>query len=413
MAVVARFLPFTIKGFRRQIQTAVAVGDGLAARLLRERDSSIKAVLDSECSAPHHEGEGGYFWDSLVVRLGEFSPRKAQLILEWKLEKLLSEDVRTYDQYLRLILHSSKLNNLSFAMKVFTSIEGHGLSPNTQIFNALVSTSLSVGNFVTALSLFEIMQWSDNAKPDLATYNYFISMYSRQGDDRGMKGWYSAAKQSGFLPNIQTYELLIVGHVRSENFKDADMFYQELLRSKISPNSQILNAMLEGSCREKDAWRVRELIEYIMKEGWSLSKPLVEMVIQLHLEQGLAEDLIDFLDLLKPTTDSISQPSVYSSFIRFYAVLDKLDDMECLIGRMLNDGMMFTNKEDVEVVICSYFRKKAFEKLDLFLGRIQGSYKLARSTYDLLVAGYRKFGLNDRLDCIVKHMQGDQYASNM
>jgi hypothetical protein len=66
---------------------------------------------------------------------------------------------------------------------------------------------------------------------------------------------------------------------------------------------------------------------------------------------------------------------------------------------------MFMCPEDVEVIICSYFRHKEFDRLDLFLNHIRSFLKLNRSTYDILVAGYRKFDLHERLDSTINDMR--------
>jgi hypothetical protein len=84
--------------------------------------------------------------------------------------------------------------------------------------------------------------------------------------------------------------------------------------------------------------------------------------------------------------------------------------MEHAICRMLDNGLMFTCPEDVEAVICCYFRHKDFDRLDSFLNGIQSLFKLSRSTYDILVAGYRRFGLQERFDSTIKNMRRAGFA---
>jgi hypothetical protein len=67
--------------------------------------------------------------------------------------------------------------------------------------------------------------------------------------------------------------------------------------------------------------------------------------------------------------------------------------------------MSFKSPSDVEKVISSYFRQEAYERLDLFLEHIKSYYKLTRSTYDLLVAGYRRVGLMEKLNLLMEDMK--------
>ena len=87
-----------------------------------------------------------------------------------------------------------------------------------------------------------------------------------------------------------------------------------------------------------------------------------------------------------------------------YASSDRLDDVEYSVGRLLKQGLSFNCPDDVEKVICCYFRRSAYDRLDLFLEHIKGYYVLTRSTYDLLIAGYRQAGLSEKLDMVMKHM---------
>ncbi|GLT52962.1 hypothetical protein SLA2020_262670 [Shorea laevis] len=61
----------------------------LLARLLQEPSSRIKSALDSEDMSALKSS--GFSWEALVTSLRSSSPQKAQLVLEWRLEKMLEE----------------------------------------------------------------------------------------------------------------------------------------------------------------------------------------------------------------------------------------------------------------------------------------------------------------------------------
>ncbi|XP_008776923.1 pentatricopeptide repeat-containing protein At2g30780-like [Phoenix dactylifera] len=411
MASISGVLAVARRRFCRQTPTSslTVAANSLLAKLLRESEPGIKIALDAEEESLTAQRDAS-FWQPLIAALLSSAPRKAQLVLEWKLDKLCGEGIRDWIPYSKLIYFCGKLGNIPFAMKVFTSMEAQGIRTNTCTFNALVTSCLSTGNVVTALSLFEIMERNENCKPDLATYNAFVSMYSKYGDGHNMVGWYLAGKKAGFSPNIQTYESVITGFIRLEKYDDADRFYKEMMSNEILPNLTILESKLEGLCKQKDMHGIKEFLKFVVDGGWELSEPMAEKLARMYKELGLVKEMEQLLGLIKPTLDVGVLSRIHCGMIRLYALSDSLDDMEYSVGRMLKAGMTFTCPEDVDAVISSYFRQQAFTRLDLFLDRIRCSYKLAKSTYDLLVSGYRKFDLHERLGLIVKDMKNVGYA---
>ena len=319
---------------------------------------------------------------------------------------MVRDNERDLVPYLELIFLCSKVQNVPFAMRVFNSMEAHGIKLTSSVFNALICTCLSSGNVMTALSLFEIMQSSENCKPNSETYNTFISVYSNLGNDKAMQAWYLAQKGAGFSADLRTYESLISGCARSRNFDCADRFYEEMMLSGIMPDGQILENILRGLCEQRSISKVEQLLKFMMDGEWEINVSMAEKLMGLYFEHGTVEKMEELLLNLMNSNQSFAVlQQVHCGIIRMHAMLDRLDDMEYSVGRMLKQGMSFRCPDDIEKVVCAYFRREAYERLDLFLGHIKGSYKLTKSTYDLLVAGYRRAGLSEKLDLVMDGMK--------
>lgn len=377
----------------------------LAQILIQEPLSRIKTTLDSEMVNKSEDQNRHISWDSLLVSVHSSSPPKAQLVLEWRLEKLLKENERNLDNYSDLIRLCGKIHNMQTAMRVFTLMEDHGVKPTSMVFEALISAHLSSGNMTTALSIFETMQNSEDFKPTAHTYNLFISAFANMGNSKVMLAWYSAKIASGFLADRDTYNALILGFIKSKRFEDADRIYGEMLVAEIKPNTLTLHNMLVGLCEQKDLVKIRGFLKGILEHKWEINGFMVEKLVGFYSDLGLVEELEWVLVALTETNhnqdlDIISQ--IHNGLIRVYAKLDRLDDMEYSIGRMLKQGVSFRSHKDVENVVCSYFRRDAYDRLDVFLEFIKSSHKLARSTYELLVAGYRRGGLYEKVDLVIK-----------
>ncbi|KAK6912706.1 Pentatricopeptide repeat [Dillenia turbinata] len=377
--------------------------NSLLMKLIQEPNSRIKARLDIEANCIHNTSD--FAWDSLVTALRSSSPQKVQLVLEWRLEKMLEMNERNDVCYSELISLCAKVQKPQVAMLVFTSMEATGVKPRSAVFNALIRAWLSSGNIMTALSLFEIMGSSEDYKPDSDTYNIFISFYSEMGNQKSMLAWYSAKTSAGFSTDIQAYESLISGCTKSKNFDMADKFYKEMVLSGIEPSMKILESKLQGYCEQRKFGQIKGLLMSMFNSGWEISEKLAVKAIRLYSELGTIKEMEALLSSL---TKSNPNPEIlqllHCQIIRMHAMSDRLDDLEYEVGRMLKQGVSFKSPDDVEKIICSYFRREAYDRLDLFLERISDSYKLNRSTYDLLISGYKRAGLSRKLDMVMEDM---------
>ncbi|KAK7293828.1 hypothetical protein RJT34_16703 [Clitoria ternatea] len=377
----------------------------LLLKLLQVPNSRIKTTLDQEIPSfqrSHHS------WDFLIASLSPSSSDKARLVLEWILEKMLKEKEKDYDLFSKLIFLCGKAKNVQLGMRVFSSMEANGVKPTSLVFNSLISVCLSSHDVVTALSLFEIMECSESYKPDFQTYNIFISAFSKSGNVETMLAWHSAKKAAGHGPDLQMFESLISGCIDSRKFEIADRIFEEMMVSKIVPSASILENMLKGFCKQKNLVRAAEFFKFVINAGWEINENMVDKLVALYQEQGQVEKLEELLETMtRPrvlTTDVLRR--IHYGIVRMYAMLDRLDDVESAVGRMLKQGLSFTSADDVEKVICSYFRREAYDRLDIFLECLRScSYVPGKSTYDLLISGYRRVNLLGRVDSVIEDMK--------
>ncbi|XP_050365741.1 putative pentatricopeptide repeat-containing protein At1g31840 [Argentina anserina] len=400
MASVSRVLPATrrvllIPSTSQSRRWLSSNQSSLLLRLMEEPTSRIKTLLASAA-----EEDPALSWESLLTSLASSSSReKTHLVLEWKLEKLVRENERDNARYSELISLCGIVRNLPLAMQVFSSMEANGVRPICAVFNSLIRVCFSSGNLFTAISLFEIMESSEGFKPNSDTYDAFISGFLKLGRTEKMQAWYFAKKAAGLESDIETYQSLISSCVKLRNYELADTFYRDMVSSGIMPNLPILECMLEGHCKRRSCADVKDLLVMVCGYGWKVSEKMAEMVVGLHIELGKVKPLEELLEILRETDQSLEVlSSIHCGIIRMCAMMDRLDDVEYSVGRMLKQGLSFKHKDDLEKVICSYFRLLEYDRLELFLECIKGSYELTDSTHDLLVAGYRRAGLSDKLD---------------
>lgn len=285
------------------------------------------------------------------------------------------------------------------------AMESVGLKPTSDVFNSLISTSLCVGNEMTALSLFEVMERSDDCKPNSKTYNAFVLVYAKWGKVKVMQAWASAKRDAGFPADLQSYESLISGCVKARMYDNAERFYEEMVSSGFIPNTHILDRMVDGFCEQKDLSRAKEFLLNMIDNGWEISAHIADRLSGLYSGLGMMEGIEELLQTLIATNESQEVLlRVHCGIIGMHAKADRLDDMEYAVGRMLKQGISFKSANDVKVIIRSYFRREAYDRLELFLEHIKGSYQFTKSTYDVLVTGYNEAGLSEKLDVLLKEL---------
>ncbi|KAJ0952058.1 putative tetratricopeptide-like helical domain superfamily [Helianthus annuus] len=376
----------------------------LTQRLIQEPISRIKTTLDSEITNKNIE----ISWDSILTSVHHHSPPKAQLVLEWRLEKLLTQNEKNDNMYSDLIHLCSKIHSPQTAMWIFTSMESRGRKPSSNILNALISAHLSSNNLVAALSIYETMQNLEDYKPTAHTYNLFISAFANLRNSKAMLAWYSTKIASGFLADLDTYEALILGCIKLKRFEDAERFYGEMLVAGIKPNELILHNLLVGFCEQKESVKLRAFLKDTLENKSMIDGYLAEKLVGFYCDLELVDEMEWVLVELTEAghnQDLGIVSRIYNGLIRVYAKLDRLDDMEYSIGRMLKQGVSFRSDKDVENVICSYFHQGAYGRLDVFLEFMKGSCMLARSSYELLLDGYRRAGLGEKVDLVIKDLE--------
>ncbi|KAK7384905.1 hypothetical protein VNO78_30608 [Psophocarpus tetragonolobus] len=376
----------------------------LLLKLLQVPNSRIKTTLDQEMPLLENSQPS---WDFLVTSLSPSSSDKARLVLEWILEKMLKEKEKDHDLFSELIFLCGKVKDVMLGMRVFSSMEATGVKPTSLVFNSLISVCLTSQDVLAAVSLFEIMERSESYKPDFHTYNIFISAFSKSGNVDAMLGWYRAKKAAGLGPDLQTFESLISGYVNSSRFEIADRIFEEMMSSGIVPSTSMLESMLKGICKQKSLIRAKEFFKFVIDSGWEISENMIDMLVALYRHQGKVEEMEELLEtMMKPcliTNGVLAR--IHCGIVKMYAMLDRLDDVEFAVGRMLKQGLSFTNADDVEKVICSYFRREAYDRLDIFLECLKSCYVIKKSTYDLLISGYKRAHLLEKVDRMMEDMK--------
>eukprot|EP01018_Ginkgo_biloba_P023985 Gb_25746 [translate_table: standard] len=318
------------------------------------------------------------------------------------MEKLVEQSNRDPREWARQICLAGRVNNAHLAVRAFKLMELQQIKPNATVFNSLIYAYGFSNNLSRALSLFEVMERTEDCHPTLVTYNTIISIYSHLGDAQKLQLWYDACKRAGFSPNTDTFKYLIVGFIRANRYDKMDQSFKEMISSGVTPSVITLEAAMEAFCKQGLLDRVKETLKFMMEEGWTVTEFIAKNMFEMYCKVGRVQEMEEILGITKLLNNPKFVSDVHSKIIKAYALSGHLDDVEFSVGRMLEEGRQFTCPGDVEAVIRSYFRQEAYERLELFLNRIKGVYTLTPANYDLLLTEYAKVGQYKKLQ---SHMQ--------
>ncbi|KAF2286942.1 hypothetical protein GH714_035917 [Hevea brasiliensis] len=257
----------------------------LLVKLLRLPISQIKSTLDSQ--HPFTLNSFEFSWNTLVTNLSSSSPEKARLVLEWRLERMRKDDEIDHDQYSDLISLCANIQNVSLALRLFTSMEASGIKPSATDFNSLIHACLSS----------------------------------------------TTKKAAGFPANLQNYESVIFAFVRTKDFDSADRFYEEMISVGVMPSVCILEYVLEGLCKRRKCDRVRDFLNFLLECKFEISGNMIEKIVELYYELGKVDEMEKLLETLMELNQvGEALLRLHCGLIRLYAKLDRLDDVEYSVG---------------------------------------------------------------------------------
>ncbi|PQQ14121.1 hypothetical protein Pyn_22466 [Prunus yedoensis var. nudiflora] len=84
--------------------------------------------------------------------------------------------------------------------------------------------------------------------PSIETYNFLLGGLSGAGLMTKAEELFGEMKNRGFVPNASTYDILVSGHGKIGNKKEAIRLYCEMTRGT-SPNSSTYNILICGWCK--------------------------------------------------------------------------------------------------------------------------------------------------------------------
>ena len=215
----------------------------------------------------------------------------------------------TYGCLINVCIKNNKLNK---AFELYESLKKEGIEMNTILYTTLIKAYSKTHNLNKVLEILNIMQKSNNAKPNIITYNIVIDCCIK------CNNFDLAYKYYNFLidynkynlnnntnndlivkPDIVTFSTLIKGEIHNGCFRKAKILMNKMLEyDYIKPDCILLNTLLDGceKCNSyEDAFDIYKIFKNknvkINMMTYSLLLKILGVLGDFHNSQILFEEI--------------------------------------------------------------------------------------------------------------------------
>ena len=161
----------------------------------------------------------------------------------------------TYGCLINVCIKNNKLNK---AFELYESLKKEGIEINTILYTTLIKAYSKTKNLNKVIEILNIMLKSNNAKPNIITYNIVIDCCIKCGNIDLAYSYYNILIDNNksnnnenndliIKPDIVTFSTLIKGEIHNGCFGKAKILMNKMLEyDYIKPDCILLNTLLDG-----------------------------------------------------------------------------------------------------------------------------------------------------------------------
>ncbi|KAJ4842160.1 hypothetical protein Tsubulata_037397 [Turnera subulata] len=169
---------------------------------------------------------------------------------------------------------------------------------------------------------------------DTFCFNALLSALCTEKSFEDAMNAYSSMRNE-FMPNVQTFNVLLSGGKSSEY---VESLFEEMKELGVTPNVVSYNCLIGLYCKRREMDKARNVVDRMRKEGVF---PDVITYTNIIVGLGLAGEPDKSRDVLKEMEANGCSPDVaaYNAAIKSYCVANRLHDAYSLMDEMVKKGM--------------------------------------------------------------------------
>ncbi|CAN1194705.1 Pentatricopeptide repeat-containing protein At1g02060, chloroplastic [Linum perenne] len=272
-----------IRGYcvKQDIDEAMVVFQEMVDKGLKPNDITYNTLIKGLCEAKKVDKMNEVLDGALSC--GRFTP-----------------DTCTYNTLMNTQCEAGKLDE---ALKVFEKMIELKAQPDSASYSVLIRSLCQNKDFGRAEKLFDelfkkkILLRDDGCTPLVASYSTILEFLCENGKtykaDRVFRQLMKRGRQD---PNCFT--TLITGHCREGTFEAGYELLMLMLRRDFLPEFETYQLLIEGLLQKGDPVLAQQTIEHMLKSGYLPTAATFHSILGQLLEQGFARESANFIKLM-------------------------------------------------------------------------------------------------------------------
>ncbi|KAJ3103389.1 hypothetical protein HDU96_009290 [Phlyctochytrium bullatum] len=174
-------------------------------------------------------------------------------------------------------------NSMGYAKQLSLPIDiGH--------YNLLIKAACKSSDFKSARRyLTEAM--ASKLKPDLSTYNHFLSLYAYERNPEGAIAFFAKMKEEGITPDTESYNAIIAAGVKSRKPKLVEEYKAKLESSGNKPDQSTYELLIQGCVSRGEIDAAHAAYQEMLSRGIPANAKVLTTYFSALAESGLAEKI--------------------------------------------------------------------------------------------------------------------------